>query len=64
MGSLEDRYNELPDDLKDKVKACTSAAELLKLAESNMIELSDEEIEALSGGSFWVNSRCPSRNWS
>ena len=57
--SLEERYDELPDELKEKAKACESAEELLKLAEANMIKLSDEEIEAISGGSFWVNSKCP-----
>ena len=51
--SLEDRYNELPDELKEKAKACKSADELIKLAQANMISLSDEEIEAISGGGFW-----------
>ena len=62
--SLEDRYNELSDELKEQAKACTSADELVKLAEVNMIKLSDEEIEAISGGSFWVNSKCPTENCS
>ena len=53
--SLEDRYNELPDELKQKAAACTSADELVKLAEANFIELSDEELEAISGGT-WGNS--------
>ena len=53
--SLEDRYNELPDELKEKAKACKSADELVKLAKANMITLSDEEIEAISGGGSWAN---------
>ena len=53
--SLEDRYNELTDELKEKAKACKSADELVKLAQANMITLSDEEIEAISGGGSWAN---------
>ena len=53
--SLEDRYNELPDDVKKKAAACTSADELLKLAEGVGIKLSDDELEAISGGT-WGNS--------
>lgn len=51
--SLEDRFDELPDELKEKAKACTSADELVALAQANMIALSDEEIEAISGGGSW-----------
>lgn len=58
--SLEDRYDELSDELKEKAAACTSADELLKLAEDNMIALSDEEIEAVSGGKLWGSSD----NWA
>ena len=53
--SLEDRFAELPDDVKEKAKACTSADELVALAQANMIALSDEEIEAISGGGSWAD---------
>ena len=53
--SLEDRFNELSDDVKKKAAACTSADELLALAESVGIKLSDDELEAVSGGT-WGNS--------
>ena len=53
--SLEDRFEELPEELKEKAKACKSADELVKLAQANMIELSDDEIEAISGGGSWAN---------
>ena len=62
--SLEERFDELPDELKEKAKACKSADELMKLAADNMVALSDEEVEAISGGSFWVNSKCPQENYS
>ena len=53
--SLEDRYNELSDELKAKAAACKSADELVELAKSNFIDLSDDELEAISGGT-WGNS--------
>ena len=53
--SLEDRFNELSDELKAKASACASADELVKLVEENGIELSDEELEGISGGT-WGNS--------
>lgn len=58
--SLEDRFDELPEELKEKAKACKSADELAKLASDNMIALSDEEIEGISGGS-WAND-CSKKN--
>ena len=53
--SLEDRYNELSDELKKKAAACKTTDELLQLIEEDSIELSREEIEAISGGT-WGNS--------
>jgi len=62
--SLEDRFEALSDEMKEKAKACNSPEELMALVEEGMIELSDEELEAISGGSFWVNSKCPQENCS
>ena len=53
--SLEDRYNELSDDVKAKAAACKSADELLSLAEGVGIKLTDDELEAFAGGT-WGNS--------
>ena len=50
--SLEDRYNELSDDVKKKAAACKSVDELIELTETCGVELTDEELEAVSGG-FW-----------
>ena len=48
-------YEDLTDELKDKVKECKSADELLALAKKEGVELTDEEIEAISGGrSDWI----------
>ena len=44
--TLEDRFAELPDDVKEKAKACGSIEEVIRLAKGSMIDLSDEEVEA------------------
>ena len=48
--TLEDRFNGLPDDVKEKAKACESIEEVVQLASDSMIDLTDEELEAISGG--------------
>ena len=44
------QLDELSDDLKAKVLACKSPEELLALAQEEGYELSDDELEAVSGG--------------
>ena len=47
-------FEELKDPaLQEKLKACNTADELVTLAEEHGIELSDEEVEGLSGGRDW-----------
>lgn len=48
--------NNLPDELKEKAKTCESASELLALADSEGVELTDDQLEAVSGGVDWGNS--------
>ena len=44
----------------EKVKACKSTEELLKLAKEDGIELSDEQLQAISGGcSGSTPKECP-----
>ncbi len=43
----------LPDDLKQRVRACESEDELRALAEQEGIELSDEQLAAIAGGTDW-----------
>ena len=50
--ALEDRYDELPDELKERAKPCETIEDVLKLAEESMVSLSDEEVEAISGGGW------------
>lgn len=43
-------FNDLSPELMEKVRACTTTEELVALAHSEGIDLSDEQLEALSGG--------------
>ena len=54
-------FNELTPDQMEKARACKSSDELVELAESEGIELTDEQLDAVSGGS-WYN--CMNETWS
>lgn len=45
-------FDLLTDEQKAKVKACTSPEEMLALAKEEGYELSDEELEGISGGGW------------
>ena len=50
--------NEAPfDELYQKAKACESTAEILAVAKSSGIELTDQELDAISGG--WSSEKEP-----
>lgn len=51
--------NGLTEEQIAKVKACKSQDELLALAKQEGIELSDEQLEAVSGGACTNYSQCP-----
>lgn len=42
-----------------KIKACKNQEELLKLAKDEGIELNDEQLEAINGGSCTSTFKCP-----
>ena len=46
----KDRYEELTQEQKEKALACKSPEQLLALASEEGFELSDKELEAVSGG--------------
>ena len=48
---------DLSPEIKEKALACTTTDELVELAKSVGIQLSDEEIDSISGGGVWA-SRC------
>ena len=55
MDKYKEMFDGLSDDLKEKVTACKTSEELMNLAKSEGIELTDEQMDAISGGSTWTN---------
>ena len=47
-------FEDLSQELQEKVKACKTPEELLALANEQGYELSEEELEAVSGGKPWL----------
>ena len=45
--------NDLSPDLREKAKACKTPEDVLALAKQEGYKLSEEELEAISGGSTW-----------
>ena len=46
-------FNELTEEQKAKVRGAETPEEILALAKEEGYELSDEELEAVSGGKKW-----------
>ena len=46
-------FKDLTPEQQAKARACTTPEELLALAKAEGYELSDDELEAVSGGSAW-----------
>lgn len=46
-------FNDLSPELQEKAQACTTTEELIELAKSEGIELSDEDLEKVAGGINW-----------
>ena len=46
------QFEDLTQEQLDKARACTSAEELMALAQQEGIELSDQELESVSGGAW------------
>ena len=49
-------FKDLSPELKAKAEQCKTPEELLALASAEGYELSDEEIEQISGGLIWSDS--------
>ena len=56
-------FDSLTAEQKEQVRNCKTPEEILALAKEEGYELSDEEIEGISGGGFWCSdmsaSDCP-----
>ena len=55
----EELLKGLSEEQIAKVKACTNSDELLMLAKAEGVELTDEQIEAVSGGGCFSSMKCP-----
>ncbi|MBE6472053.1 MAG: hypothetical protein E7Z99_00515 [Coriobacteriaceae bacterium] len=53
------KFEELTLKQQEKVRTCRNADDLRRLAEEEGVELSDEQIEAISGGSWGGLVSCP-----
>ena len=49
-------YNELSPELRAKVSACKSSEEVIELAKSVGVSLTDEQLDSISGGGAWSSS--------
>lgn len=47
---------DLSPELKEKALACKTTDELVELAKSVGIQLTDEEIDSVSGGGIWASN--------
>lgn len=54
-------FENIPDELKERAKACQSPEEILELAKAEGYELSEEELDAVSGG-FMNWGGCPNNS--
>ena len=53
MEDYKKYFDDLSDEMKAKVANCKTADDLLNLAKTEGIELTDEQLDAISGGFDW-----------
>ena len=46
-------FDDLSAEQKEKAAACTTPQELIELAQSEGVDLSDEQLDAVAGGEDW-----------
>ena len=51
-------FKDLTEEQKAKVRACKTPEELVQLAMEENVELSDDQLEEISGGA-WYEPSCP-----
>ena len=47
-------FDNITPEQQERAKACKTTEELVALAEAEGIDLSDEQLEAVSGGDEWI----------
>ena len=54
------QYKDLTEEQKSKVAGANSPEAILEIAKAEGYELTDEELEGISGGNFWIDEYwCP-----
>ena len=53
-------FEDLSPELQAKVEACTTPEELMKLAKAEGLEIPDEQLQEIAGGS-WGGSETPAK---
>lgn len=51
--TLQDKWNELNEEQRERARQLTSPEELLEFAHEIGADLTDEDLEAVAGGSGW-----------
>lgn len=46
-------YEDLTPEQKERARACKSPEDILRLAQAEGYELTDEELSSVAGGGFW-----------
>lgn len=52
------KYEDLTPEQQEKAKACKTPEDILALAKAEGYELSDEQLETITGGEEWWDPRC------
>ena len=52
MDINKESLNELSDEMRAKIESCATPEDILALAQDEGVELSDEQMESVAGGSW------------
>ena len=53
MDKYKEIYENLSEEMKEKVRSCKTVDELVTFVQTEGIELTDEQLDEISGGSVW-----------
>lgn len=61
--SLKDTYKNLPDEAREQIKEAKNPEEAFATLKNFGVQLSDEDLEAVAGGSFYESCKHCSSEW-